>query len=302
MNIVLAGGSGFLGAPLREALTASGHHVVNLTRHPSPGRPGDLAWTPDGTVGPWAREIQNADAVVNLAGAGIADKRWSDARKKEILESRLAATRSLVSAILSVERPPRVLVSASAVGYYGPRGDEEITEATPAGDDFLARVCTQWEAAAEAASRATRVALVRTGLVLHPSGGALGQMLLPFKLGAGGPQGNGRHYMPWIHRDDWVQIVTWLITTGHASGPFNATAPHPVTNKEFVRSLGRALRRPAVLPTPTLALRVLFGEMADVLVTGQRAVPAKALEMGFRFRFERLEDAFADLFARGTRD
>jgi uncharacterized protein (TIGR01777 family) len=298
MNVVLAGGSGFLGGPLRDALVADGHRVVNLTRKSPPASPDDVTWRPDGTAGPWAQTLDGADAVVNLAGEGIADRRWSEERKRRILESRLAATRSVVAACAGVQHPPRVLVSASAVGYYGSHGDEEVAESTPPGEDFLAKVCVRWEAAAEQASAVTRVALARSGVVLHPHGGALAKMLLPFNLGVGGPQGSGRQFMPWIHRDDWIGLVRWLISATAARGAFNATAPEPVTNKEFARSLGRALHRPAVMPTPTIALRLLFGDLADTLLTGQRAIPARALEMGFRFRFPRLEDAFADLFGR----
>ena len=215
--------------------------------------------------------------------------------------SRIAATRSLVTAIARAAAAPRVLVSASGVGYYGPRGAEIITEATPPGTDFLAKVCVEWEREAEQASTVTRVAIVRTGLALHPEGGALARMLLPFKLGAGGPLGAGTQYMPWIHRDDWVDLVRWLIAEPGARGAFNGTAPEPVTNAEFVRALGRALGRPAILPVPAFGLRLLFGEMADLLLSGQRAVPARALEMGFRFRFEKLEKAFEDLLSGAAR-
>jgi uncharacterized protein (TIGR01777 family) len=295
MKIVVAGGSGFLGTPLRRDLVNDGHTVVNLTRDVAPTAPGDVTWTPDGTAGAWATALNGADAVVNLAGTGIADKRWSDARKQAIRSSRLRATRSLVAACVRSPVPPRAFVSASAVGYYGPHGDERVTEATPAGTDFLADVCVEWEREAAKASAATRVAIVRTGLVLHPEGGALRPMLLPFKLGVGGPIASGRQFMPWIHRDDWSGLVRWLISHRSAQGPFNASAPEPVTSKEFAQSLGRALHRPAILPVPAVALRLLLGEMADLLVTGHRAVPSRALEIGFPFRFTRLDDALRDL-------
>jgi uncharacterized protein (TIGR01777 family) len=298
MKIVVAGGSGFLGGPLRHALASAGHAVINLTRRHPPRGSDEVHWMPDGTAGEWARVVEDATAVVNLAGEGIADRRWTDARKRAILESRLAATRSLVAAIEQASKPPRALVSASAVGYYGPRGDEIVDETTPPGPDFLANVCLEWERAAERAAKATRVAIIRTGLVLHPEGGALGQMLLPFKLGVGGPTGSGRQYMPWIHRDDWLEIVKWLIGEPAASGAFNGSAPAPVRNAEFGRALGKALHRPAILPTPAFALRLLFGELSELLLTGQRVVPARALEMGFEFRFRRLEEALKDLFAR----
>ncbi len=301
MKVVVAGGSGFLGAALRTALLADGHAVVTLTRRASPIAPDEVTWTPDGGANGWAHVIDGVEAVVNLAGAGIAEARWSDQRKADILTSRIAATRSLVTAIARAAVAPRVLVSASGVGYYGPRGAEIITEATPPGTDFLAKVCMEWEREAEQASTVTRVAIVRTGLALHTEGGALARMLLPFKLGAGGPLGGGTQYMPWIHRDDWVDLVRWLIAEPGARGAFNGTAPEPVTNAEFVRALGRALGRPAILPVPAFGLRLLLGEMADLLLSGQRAVPARALEMGFRFRFEKLEKAFEDLLSGAKR-
>jgi uncharacterized protein (TIGR01777 family) len=299
VKVVLAGGSGFLGNALRAQLLADGHAVANLTRRATPAAPGDITWTPDGTAsGDWAKAIDDADAVVNLAGEGIADARWSEARKRSILESRLLSTRSLVAALRQTAKPPAVFVSASAVGYYGPRGDEIVTEATPPGSDFLANVCVQWEREADQASPVTRVVLVRSGIVLHPEGGALAKMLLPFRFGIGGPIGSGTQYTPWIHRDDWVDLVRWLIGEPAARGAFNATAPEPVRNAEFARALGRALRRPAMLPVPGIALRILFGELAGALLTGQRAMPARAEEMGFTFRFARLDDALADLFSR----
>lgn len=296
MTIVTAGGSGFLGTALGDALRADGHTVVNLTRKAVPGGPREVRWTPDGTAGDWAAAIDGADAVVNLAGEGIADARWSDARKRALRDSRLLATRSLVAAIERAARPPSVLVSGSGIGYYGARGAEIVTEDTPAAGDFLGRLCVEWEEAAEQASHVTRVAIVRTGLVVHPDGGALGRMLLPFKLGLGGPVGPGTQYMPWIHRTDWVDLVRWLIRDSQPRGAFNGSAPEPVTNREFTAALGRALGRPAFVPMPGFALKIALGEMADLLLTGQRAIPARALESGFTFRFPKLDAAFADLF------
>ena len=302
MRIITAGGSGFLGSALRRALLADGHAVANLTRKATPANPDEIRWTPDGTAGDWARVIDGADAVVNLAGEGIADARWSDARKRALRDSRIAATRSIVAAIERAAHPPRVLVSGSGIGYYGDRGAEIVTEDTPPAEDFLGKLCVEWESEAEQASDVTRVAIVRTGLVLHPDGGALSRMLLPFKLGAGGPIGPGTQYMPWIHRSDWVALVRWLIEAPQARGAFNGCAPEPVTNAEFAKALGRALGRPAFLPVPGVALKVLLGELAEALLTGQRAIPARALEMGFTFRFRTLDAAFADLFSRKSRD
>ena len=302
MKIVIAGGSGFLGRPLAAALAADNHDVVTLTRGDGPRRGQTrsraVAWTPDGTTGPWAAETDGAGAVVNLAGESIAGRRWSAAQKQRILDSRLKATRSLVAAIQSARTPPPVFVSGSAVGYYGPRGDEVVTEETPAGSDFLAEVCRQWEAdAMRAATGRTRVACIRTGIALERDGGALPQMLPPFRFGAGGPVGSGRQYWPWIHRADWIEIVRWAIETSTVSGPINATAPNPVTNAEFARALGRAMHRPAIMPAPGFALRLLLGEMADaLLLSGQRAVPALPERLGFTFLYPRVDQALGALF------
>lgn len=316
MHVVVAGGSGFLGralvAELRQRRT-----VKVLTRRPRAGAPDDVAWAPDGTAGPWAQTIEGAHAVVNLAGESIADRRWTAARKAALRASRLDATRSLVAAIAAATTPPAILVSASGVGYYGFRGDEILDERAPAGDDFLATLCVEWESAARAASARTNVAIVRSGLVLDRSGGALKRMLLPFTLGVGGPIGSGRQYFPWIHRADWVRLVAWLVdrtptdastfplsASASARGAsadtsvdrFNATAPETITNAEFARALGRALHRPAILPVPAFALRLALGELADALLTGQRPVPAHAQELGFTFNFPTIKAALEDLF------
>jgi hypothetical protein len=295
VRILLAGGSGLLGRALGARLGRDGHTVRVLTRRPRPGMPDDVPWTPDGSAGAWASEVGEADALVNLAGEGIADRRWSAQRKEALRASRLLATRSLVEAVRRAARPPRVFVSGSAVGYYGPRGDEILTERDDPGSDFLARLAAEWEREAAAAPASVRVAVVRTGLVLDPAGGALRKMLLPFRLGLGGRVGSGRQYMPWIHIDDWVRLIAWILASEGARGAFNATAPAPVTNAAFTRALGRALSRPAVIPVPGFAVRVLLGELAGALLTGQRAVPARALEMGFAFRFTEIEPALADL-------
>jgi len=305
MKTVIAGGTGFLGRALADRLLADRHDVVVLTRR-APATPARdprlrvVTWTPTGGVGPWAAEIDGAGAVVNLAGESIAGKRWSAAHKQRIAASRLDATRSIVAAIRAAATPPVVLVSGSAVGYYGPGGDDIATEDCPPGNDFLARVCVQWETeAARAATPRTRVALMRTGLVLERDGGALRQMLPPFWIGAGGPVGSGRQFWPWIHRHDWIELVRWTIQTANVSGPINAVAPTPVTNAEFARTLGRVLRRPAVMPAPAFALRLLLGEMADaLLLSGQRAVPARAERLGFVFQYARLEDALRSIFKR----
>jgi uncharacterized protein (TIGR01777 family) len=302
MKIVIAGGSGFLGMALTRALIQAGNAVAILTR----GSAGEAAgvrrvtWTPDGDTGRWAAALAGADVVVNLAGESIAAGRWSAARKRRIEASRLHATRSLVAAIAAQNPRPRVFVSASAVGYYGPRGDDLITEAAGPGHDFLAGVCAKWEAEAErAADLGVRVLQPRTGLVLARGGGALPKMLLPFRLGGGGRLASGSQYWPWIHLDDWVRLISWTLGAPALSGPVNATAPTPVTNAEFSRALGRAMHRPALLPAPAFALRLMLGEMAvALLLSGQRAIPAKAIATGFVFRFTTVGDALADLFRR----
>jgi hypothetical protein len=295
MRFVLAGASGFLGRPLVRSLLADGHDVVVLTRRPKHAASGhrEVGWQPDGTAGPWAEVLDGADAVVNLAGESIAEGRWTPARKAAITESRLLSTRSLVAAIdLAKARPP-VLVSGSAVGFYGPHGEEVVTEANGAADDFLGRLSHEWERAALAAeSGGTRVVLVRTGLVLERDGGALKAMLPPFQFGVGGPLGSGMQYWPWIHRADWIALVRFLLNRPDAHGAVNATAPRPVTNEEFSRTLARVIRRPCVLRAPAFVLRLAMGEMADaLLLSGQRVVPERAQEMGFTFEYETLEPA-----------
>jgi len=299
VKIVIAGGTGFLGRPLTKRLVAEGHDVAILSRNPvAEGPSRAIAWSPDGSAGGWAKEIDGADAVVNLAGESIAGRRWSAAHKREILDSRILATRSLAAAVACASRPPSVFVSGSAVGYYGPLDDELAVETTRAGSDFLAQVCQQWEAeAARVASARTRVVCIRTGLALERDGGALPQMLPPFKFGVGGPVGSGRQYWPWIHRTDWIDLVRWAIRTDAAAGPLNATAPEPVRNVTFARALGRALRRPSFMPAPAFALRLMLGEMADaLLLSGQRAVPAKADALGFSFTYAHIDDALGAIF------
>jgi uncharacterized protein (TIGR01777 family) len=301
MGIVIAGGTGFLGRPLATAL---GTDLVILSRRPGP--PSDaprtrvVQWIPDGTAGPWAPVIDGADAVINLAGESIAGARWNDARKRGILDSRVHATRSLVEAIDRAASPPPVFVSGSAVGYYGPLGDEIVAEERAAGADFLAGVCMQWEAEAmRAASPRTRVVCIRTGLVLDRDGGALPKMLPPFWVGAGGPVGSGRQYWSWIHRKDWIDLVRFAIRTDQAAGALNATAPNPVTNADFARALGRSIGRPSFMPTPGIALKLLLGEMAEaLLLSGQRVVPSRAERLGYTFAFPDLSGALRAIFVR----
>jgi hypothetical protein len=268
MRITITGASGLIGTKLRTALEQRGDEVIPVSLRGE---------------GP----IEIGDAVVHLAGENVA-QRWTDSARERIEQSRIQGTRRVVEAIKqSGRRPP--LISASAVGYYGPRGAERLDEATPPGDDFLAQICVAWEREAQAAE--TRVVTVRTGVVLDPSGGALKKMLLPFKLGIGGPVAGGRQYMPWIHVDDVVGIYLNAIDDSAWSGPINATAPEPVTNRAFSKALGRALKRPAVAPIPGFAIRMLYGEMAVIVTEGQRAVPRRALELGYTFHHTDLNHA-----------
>jgi uncharacterized protein (TIGR01777 family) len=266
-----------------------------LTRRPVAGH--DVKWKPDGSPGSLSRHLDGKDAVINLAGEGIADKRWTAARKTALRDSRLLATRTLVRAAAQCAHEPKVFISASAVGYYGPRGDEPITEATPAGSDFLSQLCVEWEQEARIIeSPATRLAIVRTGIALAKDGGALAKMLLPFKLGLGATVGSGDQYMPWIHVDDWTAMVSWLVQNDRAAGAFNGAAPTPVTNRTFTRTLGRVLKRPAVLHAPAFVMQAALGEMSTILLSGQRVVPVSVEQLGFRFTHRTLEPALRSLF------
>lgn len=303
MKIVIAGGSGFLGTALSRTLTAEKHDVAILTRQTSNKSPANsrlsfVQWNPNGNAGPWAKAMEGATAIVNLAGESIAAKRWSTAQKQKLRESRLLSTRSLTAAIRQAAGPPLAFISGSAVGYYGNRGDETLTEASPPGTDFLASLAKDWEAAASEVANVTRVALVRTGIVLDRRGGALPKMLPPFQMFVGGPLGTGTQYMPWVHKDDWVRLVSWMIAAEGARGPLNATSPSPVTNAEFSRALGHALKRPSLLPAPAFALRLALGEMADaLLLSGQRALPVRATDLGFSFRYSNIDEALASVLA-----
>jgi uncharacterized protein (TIGR01777 family) len=293
VHIIIAGGRGLLGRALARRLREQGHTVTVLTR--SPRAADEIAWDPLRRTEPWSTAIGSAQVVVNLAGESIAGRRWTAARKAAILDSRVEATRALARAIRGAPRPPAVFLSSSAVGIYGPRGDEPVTEDTPPGTDFLAQVCTAWEHEAMQAAGATRVVLERTGVVLAREGGALGQMALPFRFYAGGPLGSGRQYVSWIHIDDWVRMTMWAAATDEVAGAVNVTAPNPVTNRTLARTLGRVLGRPAVVPAPAFALRLVLGEMADAVLTGQRVLPAKAEALGFTFQYPELEAALRSL-------
>lgn len=291
MKIVVAGGSGFLGEALVRRLLARGDDVAVLTRDPShvnAGRP--VRWDAR-SQGAWSEEVAGADAVVNLAGENIGEGRWTEARKRRLIDSRLNATRAIVEALRRAPRP-RVLVNASATGFYGNRQDDELDESSARGQGFLAQLVEQWEAAAREADPQTRVVLLRFGVVLGKGGGALQKMLLPFKLGVGGPIGNGMQWMSWISRDDALRMIEWAIDNPSVRGVYNATSPRPVRNREFTKALGRAVSRPAVLPAPAFALRAVFGQMADeVLLGGQKVLPRRAEGEGFAFETPGVETA-----------
>ena len=289
MKVIIAGGTGFLGSALAASLRLDGHHVLVMTRHPKAHD--EIPWT-DPSV------FDGADAVVNLAGEPLDAGRWTAARKASILETRVKTTETLVKGMSSVAHPPPVFLNGSAVGVYGTHGSEALTEESPPGSDFLASVCIEWEKAAMAAAWMTRVVLLRTGLPLDSSGGALPKLALPFRLFAGGRAGSGDQYWSWIHRDDWTRIVRWAIDNPEIKGPINLTAPSPVTNREFTAALAHALHRPAFAPAPAFALRLAFGEMADaVILSGQRVLPATAERNGFQFRYPDLESALRQIYA-----
>jgi hypothetical protein len=295
--VTLTGATGLIGTRLVRALQARDDEVTVLSRDPARAARalGVTAQEWDPAAGPApAGALAGRDAVVHLAGERV-DQRWSDAARRAILESRAAGTRHLVDGLRAADPRPGALVSSSAVGWYGARGDEIVDENAPAGDGFLAEVCAVWEREAAAAEElGMRVVRVRTGVVLDRAGGALASMLTPFRLGVGGPVAGGRQYIPWIHADDLVGIYLAAIDGPDWSGPVNATAPEPVTNRDFSRALGRALRRPAVLPIPGAALRLLYGDMAEIVTTGQRAVPRRPLELGYEHQHPDLDEALRD--------
>jgi len=300
MKIVISGATGMIGSALVDRLANRfDTSLILLSRKPaqeiSLANRQWLAWQP-GSSGEWERAIDGADAVINLAGEAIAGKRWSARQKLILRASRIEATQSLVEAIGKSKVKPKTLISASAVGYYGPHGDERLNEDSKPGDDFLSRLCVEWESAArQAESFGVRVCLLRTGIVLAKGAGALQKMVPPFKLFAGGPLGSGLQWMPWIHIDDEVGLVEFLLDRTDARGPFNGTAPNPVTMAEFSQALGRALNRPSWASVPPSVLALMLGEMADMLLTGQRATPDAALKVGFQFKYPHLADALSAL-------
>jgi uncharacterized protein (TIGR01777 family) len=307
MRVFLAGCTGLIGSRLIRRLRQAGHTLNVLTRRPAFARErfGSDCNVVEGDPmqpGAWMDAVSPCDAVINLTGEGIFNRRWSESFKSLLRESRVKSTENIIQALARNPRAPgsqRALVNASAIGYYGPHGDEELTEDSPAGDDALARICVDWEAAAHSAEPlGIRVVIVRVGVVLDREGGALKQMLTPFKLFAGGPVGSGKQWVSWIHHEDIVGIFQLGLENPSALGPINGTAPSPVTNRDFSRALGRALHRPAFVPTPRFALRLGLGEVAEIVTKGQRVLPRKAAALGYSFRYTDVEAALRDTVAR----
>ncbi len=299
MKLVIAGASGFIGSMLVQRLWQRGDALVLLSRKPrSPAAAPNtkwLVWEP-GESGGWEESIDGADGIVNLAGEGIAEKRWTERQKEIIRSSRIDSTRALVHAIAKAKAKPKFLLNASAVGYYGARGDETLTEESTPGKDYLARVCIAWEEEArKAQDQGVRVALVRTGIVLAKGKGALAKMVLPFKFFVGGPLGSGKQWMPWIHIEDEIGLILFLIENANAQGSFNATALNPVTMEEFCSVLGKVLNRPSWASVPASALTLLLGEMADMVLAGQRALPKGAEKLGYNFRYPTIAEALESL-------
>jgi hypothetical protein len=303
LRVTLTGATGLIGPKALAALRERGDEVTVLSRDPARAREvlgaetQVLAWDPNSEPAP-AQALEGRDAVLHLAGAPVA-QRWSASAKRAIRESRVNGTGNLIEGMRALSSPPAVLVSGSAIGYYGPHGEEPLDEEAPPGSDFLAGVCVEWEAqAARARELGARVACIRTGVVLDSEGGALAKMLPPFRAGVGGPVAGGRQYISWIHTEDLVGLMLAAIDGEDWAGAVNATAPEPTTNALFSKALGSALGRPAVLPVPGLALRLLYGEMAEIVTTGARVVPAKALVLGYEFAHPKLDEALESALAR----
>ncbi|MGH2535807.1 MAG: TIGR01777 family oxidoreductase [Candidatus Promineifilaceae bacterium] len=309
MHVILAGGTGLIGQAVAQNLIADGHQVTVLSRSPE-RQQGRMAagvalrqW--DGrTAEGWADVVETAAAIMNLAGENLAGynylpERWTDEKRQAIRSSRLNAGNAVVEAIYGAKNKPAAVIQASAVGYYGYGGDRVLTESAVPGDDWLASVAVDWEAAtAEVEKLGVRRVIMRTGLLLTPEGGPLQRMLPPFKLFVGGPFGSGNQWWPWIHLMDEVRAIRFLLENEAASGPYNLTAPMPVRNRDFARALGRALGRPALIPVPGFAMKLLFGEVANLVLDGQRAIPQRLEQAGFAFRFHDPEQALRDLLGR----
>lgn len=306
-RIFVTGGTGQLGTRLVPRLLGRGDQVVVLTRRPAQAREalGEKVELVEGDpthAGTWAEQLDSCEAVIHLAGENVFARRWNTAFKQQLVDSRVLSTRHIAAALLRSPRTatgrPKVLVNASAIGIYGPRGDEEVTEETPPGDDFLARLCVEWEKEArEVESAGVRSVQVRVGVVLDQRAGALRKMLTPFRLFVGGPVGSGRQFVAWVHHEDMTRLLLFALDSPSCSGPINATAPHPVTNRQLGRALGQALGRPSFVWAPGFMLRLLLGEVATLVTTGQRVVPKKALALGHGFEYPTIERALAEIVA-----
>lgn len=306
MRVIITGGSGLIGQALGKELSQHGYEVIvlsrSLSRSPeaSQGSGSDniriVRWDGKTALG-WGELANEAKAIVNLAGANISGGRWTDAKKRLILQSRVNAGSAVTQAVESVSTKPQVVVQSSAVGIYGAHGDEPVTEAAPVGQDFLAGVCVKWEASSAGVENAgVRRVIVRTGVVLSDRGGALPLMALPYRLFAGGPIGSGRQWFPWITLADEVGAIRFLIENPAALGVFNLSAPNPLTNREFGKVLGKVLRRPSYFPAPAFLFKLLFGEMSTILLDGQRQIPERLLKLGYSFRFQQAEQALREIY------
>jgi uncharacterized protein (TIGR01777 family) len=298
MKLLMTGATGLIGSILLKQLREKSHSISLLSRNP-PRRGDEIGmwhhWQP-GQLGEWQRLVDGADGIINLAGEPIAETRWSKAQKEKLRNSRIDGTRSLVAAIARARVKPKFLINASAAGFYGSHGDEKLNEASKPGDDFLSALCVEWEAEAKKAEEfGVRVVLLRTAIVLAKGRGALAKMVLPFKFFAGGPLGSGAQWVPWIHIEDEVGLLQFLIDSPDSSGPFNATTPNAVTMAEFARALGDVLNRPSWFAVPPSMLALAVGEMADMLLAGQRALPDAAMKQGYDFKFPEIKPALRSL-------
>lgn len=298
MNILLTGGTGLIGRALCRQLSAQGHQLVVLSRQPA--KVAGLCGTGVRGVSQLAElDREPLDAVINLAGAPIADARWSEARKRELWNSRVTLTEQLVDWLGKREQRPSVLVSGSAVGWYGDKGEQVVDETSSPHGEYTQMLCDAWEAAARrAGSYGIRVCLLRTGLVLAPNGGFLKRLLPPFRMGLGGPIGNGQQYLSWVHIDDMLGIIRFLLDNPECRGPYNASAANPASSREFARTLGKQLHRPAVLPLPAPLLKLALGEMSRLLLTGQRVLPARLQQAGYQFHYSDLDAALASVLKK----
>jgi uncharacterized protein len=301
MRVFVTGGTGLVGHTLVNELRARSDQPVVLSRNRTSaaaklGSGVEIVEGNPAVPGSWQDVVGTCDAVINLAGENIFAKRWNGEFKQRIRDSRVHGTRNVVEAMRK-GRAPSVLVNASAIGFYGPCGDEIVTEESPPGNDFLAQACVEWEDAARSLASTARLAIIRIGVVLSPDGGALAKMLTPFKLGVGGPVGNGRQWMGWVHQQDVVGILLHAIDMPNLSSVLNAVAPEPVTNREFSKALGRALGRPSFFPVPVFMLKLRFGQVAEVIATGQRVLPSRTLESGYQFRFATIDRALSNVLS-----